>query len=95
MKELTDADLLMDGEVAIQQNDRPEQPYIYRGFKMVNQDKLKEIDTDKLKAWHENGILPLIYAHLMSLDLMRVIFAKQAEQGKGPAAAAANAAAVN
>jgi len=94
MKELTDADLLMDGEVAIQQNDRPEQPYIYRGFKMVNQDKLKEIDTDKLKAWHENGILPLIYAHLMSLDLMRFIFAKQAEQGKGPAAAA-NAAAVN
>ena len=94
MQELTNADLLMDGEVAIQQNDRPEQPYIYRGFKMVNQDKLKELDIEKLKAWHENGILPLIYAHLMSLDLMRIIFAKQTEQGKGPAAAA-NAAAVN
>jgi hypothetical protein len=94
MNELAGADLLMDGEVAIQQNDRPDQPYIYRGFKMVNQDKLKEIDTEKLKAWNENGILPLIYAHLMSLDLMRIIFAKQVEQGKGPAVAA-NAAAAN
>lgn len=94
MNELIGADILMDGEVAIQQNDRPDQPYIYRGFKMVNQDKLKEIDTAKLKEWHENGILPLIYAHLMSLDLMRIIFAKQAEQGKGPAVAA-NAAAAN
>jgi hypothetical protein len=94
MNELAAADMLMDGEVAIQQNDRPDQPYVYRGFKMVNQDKLKEIDTEKLKAWNENGILPLIYAHLMSLDLMRVIFAKQAEQGKGPAVGA-NAAAVN
>lgn len=94
MGELIGADVLMDGEVSIQQNDRPDQPYIYRGFKMVNQEKLKELDTEKVKAWHDNGILPLIYAHLMSLDLMRVIFAKQAEQGKGPVAAA-NAAAVN
>jgi hypothetical protein len=93
IKELTDADLLMDGEVAIQQNDRPDQPYIYRGFKMVDQDKLKALDTEKLKAWNENGILPLIYAHLMSLDLMRFIFAKQVELGKGPQLAAGTAAA--
>ena len=93
IKELTDADLLMDGEVAIQQNDKPDQPYVYRGFKMVNQEKLKELDAEKLKGWHETGLLPLIYAHLMSLDLMRFIFAKQAEQGKGPTAA--NGAAAN
>ena len=97
MKEITDAGLLMDGEVAIQQNDKPDQPYLYRGFRMVNQEKLKELDSDKLKAWHESGLLPLIYAHLMSLDLMRFIFAKQTEQGKGPGAAnaAASTAAVN
>jgi hypothetical protein len=93
--ELNSAGLLMDGEVAIQQNDNPDQPYIYRGFKMVNQDNLRALDSDKLKAWNMNGMLPLIYAHLMSLDLMRIIFAKQAEQGKGPLAqnAAANGAA--
>src|SRR5690606_30228359 len=42
MKEVTDAGLLMDGEVAIQQNDKPDQPYVYRGFRMINQEKLKE-----------------------------------------------------
>lgn len=91
VKELTDADLLMDGEVAIQQNDKPDQPYIYRGFKMVNQEKLRDLDAEKIKMWHEIGLLPLIYAHLFSLDLMRVIFAKQTAMGKGPGATAAAA----
>lgn len=84
--ELTKADLLMDGEVAIQQNDKPDQPYIYRGFKMVNQEKLRELSAEQVKSWNEIGLLPLVYAHLFSLDLMRVIFAKQTMQGKGPAA---------
>ncbi len=87
VKELTDAGLLMDGEVAIQQNDKPDQPYIYRGFKMVDQEKLRALDGEKIKTWHEIGLLPLIYAHLMSLDLMRIIFARQVELGKGPIAA--------
>ena len=87
MEELQGAGLLMDGEVAIQQNDKPDQPYVYRGFKMVNQEKLREVEGDKLKTWNEIGLLPLIYAHLFSLDLMRVIFAKQTMLGKGPGAA--------
>ena len=86
VKELKDADLLMEGEVAISQNDKPDQPYIYRGFRMVNQEKLRQLDAEKLKNWNEIGLLPLIYAHLFSLDLMRVIFAKQTAIGKGPGA---------
>lgn len=86
MEELKKADLLMDGELAIQRPEEPDKPYVYRGFKMVNQDKLREIHGDKLRTWNQNGMLPLIYAHLFSLDLMRVIFGKQVEQGKGPAA---------
>jgi hypothetical protein len=86
MDELKETGLLMDGEVSIQQNDRPEQPYIYRGFRMINQDKLRELDADKVKQWNDIGLLPLIYAHLFSLDLMRVIFAKQTMMGKGPGA---------
>jgi hypothetical protein len=89
MEELKNADLLMDGEVAIRQNDKPDQPYVYRGFRMVNQDKLRELDAEKLKNWNEIGLLPLIYAHLFSLDLMRVIFAKQTALGKGPGVAEA------
>ena len=86
VNELKEADLLMEGEVAISQNDKPDQPYIYRGFRMVNQEKLRQLDAEKLKNWNEIGLLPLIYAHLFSLDLMRVIFAKQTALGKGPGA---------
>ncbi|TIX50340.1 SapC family protein [Alteraurantiacibacter aquimixticola] len=97
MEELTKAELLMDGEVAINRQDGQGQPFIYRGFKMVNQDKLREMRGDQLRKWNENGMLPLIFAHLFSLDLMRVIFAQQSEQGKGPSipANAAEAAPVN
>lgn len=90
MEELKKADLLMEGEVSIQQNDRPEQPYIYRGFQMINQEKLRELRGDQLRKWNENGMLPLVYAHLFSLDLLRVIFAKQVAQGKGPQTATVN-----
>ncbi|HEY6816701.1 MAG TPA: SapC family protein [Croceibacterium sp.] len=86
MEEINKAGLLMDGEVAIQQNDKPDQPYVYRGFKMINQEKLRELDAEQVKQWNDSGLLPLIYAHLFSLDLMRVIFAKQTMQGKGPGA---------
>ncbi|MXP24858.1 multidrug transporter [Altererythrobacter indicus] len=85
VEELQKADLLMDGEVAIQRNGE-EQPFIYRGFKMVNQDKLRDVRGDQLRTWNQNGLLPLIFAHLFSLDQMRIIFAKQVEQGKGPSA---------
>ncbi len=85
MEELTKNDLLMDGEVSINRLDAPDgQPYIYRGFKMINQDKLRELRGDQLRTWNQNGLLPLIHAHLFSLDLMRVIFAKQDRAGKVP-----------
>lgn len=85
MKEIVDADLLMDGEVAIARQDDPDKPYLYRGFQMINQEKLQELRGDKLRTWNQSGLLPLIYAHLFSLDLMRIVFGKQVEQGKLPA----------
>lgn len=84
MQELAKHDILMDGEIAITRNDDPEKPYVYRGFKMVNEEKLRELDTEVLKEWAANGIMALLYAHLFSLDMMRVVFARQAEQGKVP-----------
>ena len=92
MKELKDHGLLMDGEVAIQRADAPNDPFTYRGFQMVNQDKLRELRGDQLRKWNESGLLPLIVAHLFSLDLMRIVFARQVEQGKGPIAATNGAA---
>lgn len=85
--ELKKHDLLMDGEIAIHRGDTEggeEKPYLYRGFQMVNQDKLRELRGDLLRSWNQNGLLPLIFAHLFSLDRMRFIFARQVRQGKGP-----------
>ncbi len=81
--ELKKYELLMDGEVAIQQEGK-ETPYIYRGFQMVNEEKLRDMRGDELRKMNQNGMLPLIYAHLFSLSLVRDVFAMQAQQGKVP-----------
>jgi hypothetical protein len=82
--ELKKHDLLIDGEVAIQRPGAPDQPFVYRGFKMIDQEKLREIRGDILRGWNQSGLLGLVYAHLMSLDLVRDIFGMQVQQGKGP-----------
>ena len=91
VEELKKHDLLMGGEVSIQRDANSDKPFIYRGFQMVNQEKLRALRGDQLRTWNQNGLLPLIFAHLFSLDLMRVVFAKQMQQGKGPAANATQA----
>jgi hypothetical protein len=84
MDDLKKSDLLMDGEVAIQPEGF-EQPFVYRGFRMVDEDKLRELRGDELRKMNQSGMLPLIYAHLFSLSQMRDIFARQMQQGKAPA----------
>jgi hypothetical protein len=84
MDELAKADLLMDGEVAIQPEGF-EQPFVYRGFRMIDEDKLRNLRGDELRRMNQNGILPLIYAHLFSLTEMRAVFGRQMQQGKAPA----------
>lgn len=83
MRELNDLGLLIDGEVAIQTaEDAP--PFVYRGFKMIAEDKLRDMRGDALRKINQNGILPLIVAHLFSLQLVRDIFARQMQLGKVP-----------
>jgi SapC len=83
VQELDKAGLLMEGEVSIQQEGL-ETPFVYRGFKMVDENKLRELRGDELRKMNQNGMLPLIYAHLFSLQLMREVFATQLSQGKVP-----------
>ena len=84
IEDLVKSDLLMDGEVAIQ----PEgfdQPFVYRGFRMVDEEKVRNLRGDELRKMNQNGFLPLLFAHLFSLSQMRDVFARQMQQGKAPA----------
>ena len=80
--ELKAADLLMDGEVTIQVPDRD--PFVYRGFQMVNEEKLRDTRGDQLRKWNGNGILAMVYAHLFSLPLITMVFNKAANRGLVP-----------
>jgi hypothetical protein len=83
VEELVKSDLLMDGEVAIQP-EGAEQPFVYRGFRMIDEEKIRNLRGDELRKMNQNGMLPLIYAHLFSLSQMREVFARQMQQGKAP-----------
>ena len=90
--QLIENDLLMDGEVSIQA-DGNDKPFLYRGFKMVDQDKVRELPAAKVEEFNKNGLMMLIHAHLFSLDNMRVVFSRQVQQGWKPEAIAENGAA--
>jgi len=81
--ELKKHDLLMDGELALQIEGQ-EQPFTYRGFRMVDEAKLREVRGDVLRGWNQSGLLPLIYAHLFSLSQVREVFMRQMQQGTAP-----------
>lgn len=83
MKELADHKLLIDGEVAIQPEGAA-QPFVYRGFQMVSEDAVKELRGDVARKMMQSGLLPLIYAHLFSLSLIRDVFGRQMQLGKVP-----------
>ena len=83
VEELKKSGLLMEGEVAIQPQGS-EQPFVYRGFRMVDEEKVRELRGDELRKMNQSGLLPLMYAHLFSLSQMREVFARQVQQGKSP-----------
>jgi hypothetical protein len=86
--ELKEMNLLMEGEVTIQQPG-VEQPFLYRGFQIVDEQKLRDLRGDQLRKIMQSGMLPLIHAHLFSLALMPILFQRQLAAGQVPDAPAA------
>jgi len=76
MEELEKLGLLTDGEVTISQPDMPE-PSVYRGFRMVAEEKLQALRGDQARKMVQNGMMGLIYAHLFSLSQITVLFERQ------------------
>ncbi|MBV9840859.1 MAG: SapC family protein [Sphingomonadaceae bacterium] len=89
IQEMTDAKLLIDGEVTIQPEGAA-QPFIYRGFQMISEDAVKELRGDVARKMVQSGAMGLIYAHFFSLPLIRELFARQMAQGRMPAPQFAN-----
>lgn len=85
--ELKEMGLLMEGEVTIQQPG-VDQPFLYRGFQIVDEQKLRDLRGDQLRKIMQSGMLPLIHAHLFSLALMPILFQRQLNAGKVPDAPA-------
>src|SRR3546814_15449075 len=83
--ELDKHDLLIDGEVAIQPEGAP-QPFIYRGFRMISEDQLRELRGDVSRQLIQSGAMGPIYAHLFSLSLIRGLFFRQVSDGQVPSA---------
>jgi hypothetical protein len=51
---------------------------------MVDEEKFRDLNGDVLRRINQNGILPLVNAHLFSLPLIREVFGRQMQQGKVP-----------
>jgi len=83
MTELVETGLLMEGELSISVPGS-EQPFVYRGFQMINEEKLRDLRGDQLRKMNQNGMLPLLHAHLMSLQGMSEVFNRQQRLGLGP-----------
>lgn len=81
MNKIKELDLLQDGEVTIQ-HDGISQPFVYRGFKIVAEEKLRELRGDQLRKMNQSGMLAILYAHLFSLQLLPNLFQKQFDAGK-------------
>ena len=83
MTELRERDLLMDGEFTLNMAGN-DQPFVYRGFQIVNEEKLNDLRGDQLRKIQKSGLLPLVYAHLFSLTTLPQIFDRQVKLGKVP-----------
>lgn len=80
MSLLAEHGLLMDGELTVQREGES-QPFVYRGFQLVDDKKFRELDADILHEWTRSGIVDLIIAHRFSLGLMSAVFDRQHRLG--------------
>ncbi len=83
-KILKDKELLTTNQVQLQHR-TDGQRYNIDGIYTVDEQKLNELSDEEYLELRKNGLLPLIYAHLTSLQQLRRISEKQYEADKAAA----------
>jgi hypothetical protein len=78
-------ELLIEGEASIQRRDLS-RPAVFRGFQIVNEKKLQELQPAQTHELVRSGGMRLIYAHLLSLGLLPQLFERQFGAGLANAA---------
>ena len=73
MQEIESLGLVIDGEVSLKVAGR-DQPVVYRGFRMVDENRLRELRGDQARKLLANGVLGIIFAHLFSLGQVKELF---------------------
>ncbi len=58
------------------------EPFTLSGMYRINEQKINELSADKLKELVQNGVLPRIYAHLMSMSNFARLMTRRAAQSK-------------
>jgi hypothetical protein len=58
------------------------EPFTLSGMFRVNEPKINELAADKLKELAQNGVLPRLYAHLMSMSNFNRLLTRRANQPK-------------
>ena len=77
IEQLKQNDLLMDGEISIERNEMPGKPYVYRGFQMIDEAKLRALDGDALGRLHAAGHLMPIFMAIASLSQISGLVARK------------------
>lgn len=67
---------------SMQANPNDGSPFTLSGMFRVVEQKINELSSDKLKELVQNGVLPRIYAHLMSMSNFTRLLARRAAQSR-------------
>lgn len=67
--EIADQDVLVEREVSVGEGEQRQ--VLLQGFRVVDQERLNELEDAVLADWARRGVLRMIHAHLESLDLLQ------------------------
>lgn len=78
LKPLADADVLVERQFVVNRNGQKQ--VAVRGFRVVDQEKLKALDDATLASWVRSGLMGVVMSHLRSLSHADALIQRQYRQ---------------